>query len=361
MWSGLRLAAVITIVATSASSRAAIPEDRAALGVAAVIETTLKTDPSGGIRQFAFDGDRDTFFRSAETPGSSDHFTLVFNTPVALKSVEVMTGKPNDSEALSAGALEVSADGETYEPLARFRDGRAVVQTAGQYVQAVRIRPEGSTDRPLVVREIVLDSEPKVVCFNFPVEFSVDVSEAPDMRDWAEMTARECERQYPMINEALKTDGYKPAQRIALKLDPGYEGVAYANGTRIVGSVKFFKAHPDDVGAMIHETCHVVQRYRGRGENRNPGWLVEGVADHVRFFRYEPENLGPINARRARYNASYRVTAAFLEYVARKYDADLVLKLNQAMRDGNYREDIFKELTGKTVQELDEEWRATLK
>ena len=43
---------------------------------------------------------------------------------------------------------------------------------------------------------------------------------------------------------------------------------------------------------MIHETCHVVQRYRGRG---NPGWLVEGVADYVRFFVYEPGKAGPVN------------------------------------------------------------------
>jgi hypothetical protein len=122
--------------------------------------------------------------------------------------------------------------------------------------------------------------------------------------------------------------------------------------------VKFFKDHPDDVGAMVHETAHVVQHYRGRG---NPGWLVEGVADYVRFFKFEPGNLGRIDANRARYNSSYRVTAAFLAYVTEKYDRELVLKLNKLMREGNYREEIFKDLTGKTVQELDEEWRETLK
>ena len=131
-----------------------------------------------------------------------------------------------------------------------------------------------------------------------------------------------------------------------------------AGGGRITGSTKFFKAHPDDLGAMIHETVHVIQRYRSRN---NPGWLVEGVADYVRFFKYEPGKIGPINAQTARYNGSYRVTARFLAYVAEKYDKDLVLKLNKAMREGTYKEELFKELTGKTVQELDEEWRASLK
>jgi hypothetical protein len=31
------------------------------------------------------------------------------------------------------------------------------------------------------------------------------------------------------------------------------------------------------------------------------------------------------------------------------------------MREGKYKEELFKELTGKTVQELDAEWRAILK
>ena len=30
------------------------------------------------------------------------------------------------------------------------------------------------------------------------------------------------------------------------------------------------------------------------------------------------------------------------------------------MREGKYKEEMFKDLTGKTLPELDEEWRATL-
>ncbi|HQU46327.1 MAG TPA: basic secretory protein-like protein, partial [Pirellulales bacterium] len=128
-------------------------------------------------------------------------------------------------------------------------------------------------------------------------------------------------------------------------------------GEHIVGSVKYFKEHPDDVGAMVHETVHVVQRYRGR---RNPGWLVEGVADYVRFFKFEPGNLGRIDARRAHYDRSYRVSAAFLAYLVETYDKDLVRKLNRLLRAGEYRAEVFQELTGKTLDELDGEWRATL-
>jgi hypothetical protein len=178
------------------------------------------------------------------------------------------------------------------------------------------------------------------------------------MREWAEKAARLCERWYPRINEALPSNGYKPAHHIKMKITNTYDGVAAASGEEITGSTRYFKDHADDVGALIHETTHVVQNYKSRG---NPGWLVEGVADYVRFFVYEPGKIGPINARQARFDASYRTTAAFLAYVVHRYDKSLVSRLNTVMRDGKFKVEIFKELTGKTVLELDKEWRQTLR
>ncbi len=324
--------------------------------VPATVESSLATS-ARQVRQFAFDGDDSTFFASEKNPGADDSFTLVFERPVSLKAVAVKSGKPDGGDRLDSGSLEVSADGKAFEPLARFAEGSARGEAAGKMVKSVRIRPEGEQLHPLVVREIAVDSDPPVMTFKYPIEIAVDVTDAPDLKDWAEKVAGACERAYPMINEELRSDGYKPAHSIRMTFKSSYKGVAEAGGGRITGSVDYFKGHPDDVGAMVHETTHIVQRYRGR----NPGWLVEGVADYVRFFKYEPGKIGPIRADRARYNASYRTTAAFLAFVAEKYDKDLVRKLNAAMREGTYKEEMFKDLTGKTVQELDEEWRATLK
>jgi hypothetical protein len=44
-----------------------------------------------------------------------------------------------------------------------------------------------------------------------------------------------------------------------------------------------------------------------------------------------------------------------------KHDKAIVRKLNPAMRAGTYTEQLFTERTGKSVKELDEEWRASLK
>jgi hypothetical protein len=80
------------------------------------------------------------------------------------------------------------------------------------------------------------------------------------MRPWAERVANVCTRAYPIINEELKSEGFKPASRVRLSLKDSYRGVAFASGSDITGSAGFFKKHPDDVGAFIHETVHVVPR-----------------------------------------------------------------------------------------------------
>jgi Peptidase of plants and bacteria len=324
--------------------------------VPAVAASTLAT---GGdhIRQFAFDDDPATYFESAGNATQADHFTVTFDAPVAVRSVRVTTGRPEGGDALDRGTLEGSADGKTFEPLVAFAAGTAQAAPAGRKLVALRVRPAADLAHPLVIREIAVTSDPAVVTFKYPVEFRV-TSEDPELTAWAEKAGGICERQYAMICEALQSDGFMPRTTVSLTLRNNYNGVAAAGGGRITGSVRYFKAHPEDFGAMVHETVHVVQSYRTRG---NPGWLVEGIADYVRFYRYEKDPRPPPRPDRARYDGSYRVTARFLNYVAEKYDKDLVRKLNTAMREGEYKPELWQALTKKTVQELGEEWKESLK
>jgi hypothetical protein len=346
----------------SSLSSSAADNKSSADAVLAVVESTLKTD-GDHIRQFVLDGDSQTYFASDGNPTASDSLTVVLDKSVALKSIAVATGQPDGHDKLDAGVLEVSQDGKEFKPLATFTDGAAKSDGGAKQVKAIRVRPSEDLKHPLVIREIAIDSTPPLATFKYPVEVAVDVSDVPDMKHWADKCARICERAYPMLNEELASDGFKPAHLITMTFKKDARALAATGGTHITGRAKWFQDHPDDFGAMVHETAHVVQAYRyGRGGNRNPGWLVEGIADYVRFFKYEPGKIGPLrNPDRMHYTDAYRTTARFLNYVTEKYDKQLVKKLNAAMRQGKYSDDLFKDYTGKTVTELDDEWRASMK
>jgi hypothetical protein len=349
--------AALLLAALPAPAAEPAPAPRPAVPpVVASVESTLPTD-GGQIRQFALDGDPATAFASKGNAGRDDYLTVALDGPVAVRSIAVATGWADSRDALAEGTLEVSADGDRFERVADFAGGTARAELDGRPVKAIRVRPAADLGHPLVVREVAIGSYPAVATFRYPVEVVVDVTDAPDLAEWARKAARACERAYPMICDELMSDGFKPLTVVTMTLRSNYKGVAAASRGRITGSAAYFRRNPADVGAMVHETAHCVQLYRGRG---NPGWLVEGVADYVRFFKYEPGKAGRLNPERARYDGSYRVTAAFLAYLVEKYDRDIVRKLNAAMREGRYAEGIWKELTGKGVEELNQEWRRSL-
>lgn len=127
---------------------------------------------------------------------------------------------------------------------------------------------------------------------------------------------------------------------------------------------------PDEVvGACIHELAHVVQDYRaapGRAEpyNRCPLWLSEGIADWVRWCVFEGQaGVDDVNSRakaRPKHDDSYRITAAFLDWVVKKYGRETMVKLNQACRNGTYTDETWVELTGIMRLRLAAEWRREL-
>ena len=92
-----------------------------------------------------------------------------------------------------------------------------------------------------------------------------------------------------------------------------------------------------------------------------PDWLTEGIADYVRFYLYEPEAHGcdmDLRSKNARYDGMYRVSANFLDFVERRHPG-VVKELNALCRQGKYKEETYwKKRTGKTVKELEKEWKS---
>jgi hypothetical protein len=189
-------------------------------------------------------------------------------------------------------------------------------------------------------------------------EYTIDTSDAPELKAWSEGLRADIDKWYPLIVQYLPSDGYTAPKRFTITFKK-MNGVAYTSGTSVVGASAWFTAHPDDKGAIIHELVHVVQQYHSRN---NPGWLVEGVADYIRWFKYEPPSKRPHpNPARAKYTDSYRVTAAFLEFVATNYEHEIAVRLNEAMRERRYRPELWKEYTGKSIDDLWAEYIQTLR
>ena len=197
-------------------------------------------------------------------------------------------------------------------------------------------------------------------------EITIDASDMPELKDWVDAKLQPaCEKWYPKIVEMLASEGYRPPRRFTVTFHKDMDGVAHTSGTSVHCAGRWFRQNRDGegVGAVIHELVHVVQQYgRARGGSPNPGWLVEGVADYIRWFHFEPASLRPRpDPARAKYTDSYRTTAAFLDYVVRTDDKDLIKTLNTAMRTGKYSPELWKTATGKTVDALWAEYVKTLR
>ena len=110
------------------------------------------------------------------------------------------------------------------------------------------------------------------------------------------------------------------------------KGVAFASGKTITISGNWVTKNPGDFGMVVHELTHVVQSYRGAP--REAGWLVEGIADYIRFYKYEPQaRIGRIDPKKASYKDSYRTSAQFLHWIEKTHDKEIVAKLNRALRE----------------------------
>lgn len=200
--------------------------------------------------------------------------------------------------------------------------------------------------------------------------FTLDATAAPDLLEWSETKLRPVVQEwYPKLVALLPGEGFEAATQITLRFRNDLGGTpASAGGNRVNLNADWFRRElqREALGSVVHELVHVVQDYgrarRGNpGAARTPGWLVEGIADYIRWFLYEPGTRGAeITARnfdRAKYDASYRITANFLNWVTETHDRELVRKLNAAARAGKYAEALWLEYTGRTLAQLGEDWR----
>ena len=180
----------------------------------------------------------------------------------------------------------------------------------------------------------------------FKVE--TDITTAPQCEAFAKQAKGIAEEWYPKINEILfGKDKPLPVPVVHLKFEP-MKGVAHATNDGIHISADWITKHPEDKGMVVHELTHVVQDYKGKGEF----WLTEGIADYVRYERYEPGTQKWKLDAKSSYKQGYGIAGAFLAWIEKNKNADIIRKLNAACRDGSYKRELFQELCGADVDAL---------
>lgn len=202
---------------------------------------------------------------------------------------------------------------------------------------------------------------------------TIDTAKAPALREWAEQKlAPALVEWYPKIVAMMPSDGFSAPKKFSVEIKP-VNGVAFTSGTHIVANSAWLAGQlkGEAVGSIVHEEVHVVQQYGSgwRRETHAPGWFTEGLPDYIRFFKFEPQSHGADSVwlqrhppRKFNYDGLYRISANFLNYVVEHYDPDkkVIEKVNAACRQGKYSDAMWKELTGKSLAELNEEWKVSV-
>jgi Peptidase of plants and bacteria len=177
----------------------------------------------------------------------------------------------------------------------------------------------------------------------------IDVRGAPEAREWADAAKKLCLRWHGILFDYLYPTSPRPERTITIVFKK-MKGVAYTLSGTITISVDWITEHPDDFGMVIHELTHVVQNYPPANPPL-PSWLIEGIADYVRYYEFEPEKPFGLNHKQT-YRDGYGMAATFLDWIQRTRDPGLIVKLNARLRARTYSDVLFKEFAGERLERL---------
>ena len=293
-------------------------------------------------------------------------FALVSSTALAQNPGQRGQGRlPNDvtltvvKKGREPAKITVVQGDKTWE-VTEGNLGEELPAPVAAYLNRMFARPQqqgGPQTQTLELKQVFQKEKTDELPFTVTIFIQADSANEKN-EAWAKKAGELVVEWYPKLNEMLKTDDFTPMDTIRIifrKMD----GVAYAAGGTINISLDWIERQPNDFGMVVHELSHISQSYR----NGNPMWVTEGISDYIRHAKYEPEVPMPrINPDRAKYTDAYKTTAGFFMWIEKNYkDANLLATLNKAMRSGTYNDEVFKTMTGKTLDELWKDYTDTFR
>ena len=160
---------------------------------------------------------------------------------------------------------------------------------------------------------------------------------------------------YPIL-----ADRFNPQTEdtVTFIVDPNFDGVAATGNAVTIFNARWFEKFPGDIDVVTHEVMHIIQAYP---HEAGPWWVTEGIADYVRN-KYGVDNEGakwsmPEVKQEHSYDNSYRITARFFTWLENNIDSTIISKLDGIMRRGEYNDEVWEKLTGKSVSRLWEDYK----
>ncbi|KAH7071914.1 peptidase of plants and bacteria-domain-containing protein [Paraphoma chrysanthemicola] len=172
-----------------------------------------------------------------------------------------------------------------------------------------------------------------------------------------------------LLYKHMHTSCIPPTRSVTLVLRD-MEGVAYTTGLdldddhkEIHLSTKYIEFVPESrqkeeiLGVLVHEMVHCWQH---SAFGTAPVGLTEGVADWVRL----KAGYAPPHWKRhtdCDWDAGYERTGYFLQWLEKDHGADIVRKINEALRDCNYEEGkLWHDCCGTSIKKLWKDYKKTV-
>ncbi len=217
----------------------------------------------------------------------------------------------------------------------------------------------------------------------------VDSSAAPGLTELAQFIDQECEKDLPIIEDLMgRPSPFAEPHKIkiveASDMTQGENGAALGlvffeanddyNAGQMLLNKDYLRQNANNKqeirGLLVHELTHVSQGYGVEpgldkigdmfGDVSGDGiyqFVTEGGADYIKAAF--PAGTGPRSQNLTCvyrgwrvYTAGYRCGSALLTYIHDSYSKNVIKKLNGAIRDGEYSDSFFSDLTGKDLNTL---------
>lgn len=341
-----------------------------------IVATDKESDKGAKVSDFPLsnivDGDAKTYFWTGAHARKGNSITFEFDKPLEKgKTLKFYTGfgvtNNEDGDAIQDGELHYSTDeGKSWQYAASFVSSNAEV-IVPETTNLFRILITKSSRRWIAVRDvkisdsalttILVKGNAKLNGITIPLSIKTDLEGFEDLKPHFETSAKLFFEVWPKLMTQLGANVDEIPRDIDITFVNTLPHPAHAGGHTMTISAKHFKEQPKDVeGVFVHELGHIVQQY----QTYKPTWFVEGSADYLRYRQF-PDRKWANSARKRMNNdrplSQYWNSACFLLWMEDTYKKPVVSVISRAIYDKKYKESLFKDITGHTLDELVEMYK----